>query len=64
MFQQHIVHEMTHNRLLQLVVAMESALADGRYEEASRLRDDYRQLVAQAAAVGARTSDASTSWAT
>lgn len=46
-FQEHIVHEMTHNRLLRLVVAMESALADGRYEEAAHLRDEYRKVVQQ-----------------
>lgn len=44
-FQQHILHEMTHNRLLRLVVAMESALADGRYEEAAHLRDEYRKAL-------------------
>lgn len=42
-----IVHEMTHNRLLRLVVAMESALADGRYEEAAHLRDEYKKAVQQ-----------------
>jgi protein-arginine kinase activator protein McsA len=42
-----IVHEMTHNRLLRLVVAMESALADGRYEEAAHLRDEYKKVVQQ-----------------
>ena len=42
--QQHIYHEMTHNQLLRLVVAMESALSDGRYEEAARLRDEYRRM--------------------
>eukprot|EP00882_Tetradesmus_deserticola_P003683 GHRQ01003897.1.p1 GENE.GHRQ01003897.1~~GHRQ01003897.1.p1 ORF type:complete len:336 (+),score=101.75 GHRQ01003897.1:288-1295(+) len=46
-FQESIVHEMTHNRLLRLVVAMESALADGRYEEAAHLRDEYRKAVQQ-----------------
>eukprot|EP00879_Flechtneria_rotunda_P002717 GHRR01002923.1.p1 GENE.GHRR01002923.1~~GHRR01002923.1.p1 ORF type:complete len:338 (+),score=69.67 GHRR01002923.1:93-1106(+) len=44
---QHIVHEMTHNRILRLVVAMESALADGRYEEAAYLRNEYRKAVQQ-----------------
>jgi protein-arginine kinase activator protein McsA len=38
---------MTHNRLLRLVVAMESALADGRYEEAAHLRDEYKKVVQQ-----------------
>lgn len=42
--QQHIYHEMTHNQLLRLVVAMEAALADGRYDEAARIRDEYRKL--------------------
>ncbi|PNH06309.1 hypothetical protein TSOC_007324 [Tetrabaena socialis] len=42
--QQPIYHEMTHNRMLRLVVAMESALADGRYEEAARLRDECKHL--------------------
>ncbi|KAF8065518.1 hypothetical protein HT031_003119 [Scenedesmus sp. PABB004] len=45
-FQESILHEMTHNRLLRLVVAMESALADGRYEEAAALRDEYRRALA------------------
>jgi protein-arginine kinase activator protein McsA len=38
------MHEMTHNALLRVVVAMESALSDGRYEEAAKLRDEYRRL--------------------
>lgn len=42
--QKHIYHEMTHNQLLRLVVAMESALGDGRYEEAARLRDEFKKL--------------------
>ncbi|KXZ43808.1 hypothetical protein GPECTOR_80g168 [Gonium pectorale] len=46
--QQLIYHEMTHNALLRLVVAMESALSDGRYEEAARLRDEFRRLAANA----------------
>lgn len=45
--QASIVHEMTHNALLRLVVAMESALADGRYEEAAHLRDEYRKALQQ-----------------
>jgi hypothetical protein len=36
---------MTSCRLLRLVVAMESALADGRYEEAAHLRDEYRKAL-------------------
>jgi hypothetical protein len=40
---------MTHNRLLRMVVAMETALADGRYEEAAKLRDEYRRAVTEAA---------------
>jgi len=43
-FQQHIVHEMTHNQVLRVVVAMESALSDGRYDEAARLRDEYKKM--------------------
>ncbi len=45
-FQQYIYHEMTHNQLLRLVVAMEAALSDQRYDEAARLRDEYRRVVA------------------
>lgn len=45
-FQQHIYHEMTHNHLLRLVVAMEAALSDQRYDEAARLRDEYKKAVA------------------
>lgn len=44
-FQQSIYHEMTHNQLLRLVVAMEAALGDGRYDEAARLRDEYKRLM-------------------
>ena len=40
---------MTNNRLLRMVVAMESALADGRYEEAAKLRDEYRRALSAAA---------------
>lgn len=40
--QQAIFHEMTHNTKLRLVVAMEAALADGRYDEAAKLRDEYK----------------------
>lgn len=43
-FQQNILHEMIHNQVLRVVVAMETALADGRYEEAARLRDEYRKM--------------------
>jgi len=40
---------------------MESALADGRYEEAAYLRDDYRKtLQEQAAAAAAETADSTT----
>lgn len=46
-FQEHIVHEMTHNRLLALVVAMESALADKRWEEAEYFRDEYKKELRQ-----------------
>lgn len=45
MFQQYIYHEMTHSHLLRLVVAMEAALQDGRYEEAARLRDEYKRAI-------------------
>lgn len=48
-FHEEIVHEMTHNRLLRMVVAMETALTDGRYEEAAKLRDEYRRAVAEGA---------------
>eukprot|EP00877_Chromochloris_zofingiensis_P005969 jgi/Chrzof1/1625/Cz10g14300.t1 len=47
MFQQYIAHEMTHNQLLRVVVAMEYALSDGRYDEAARLRDEYKKMVSQ-----------------
>jgi uncharacterized protein len=46
-FQDNITHQMTHNPVLRLVVAMESALNDGRFDEAARLRDEYRQLTAK-----------------
>eukprot|EP00798_Chlamydomonas_sp_ICE-L_P014726 gene14726-20770_t len=46
LFQERIFHEMTHNQLLRLVVAMEAALTDSRYEEAARLRDEYYQMQA------------------
>jgi len=49
-FHEHIVHEMTHNVLLRLVVAMESALTDGRYEEAATLRDEFRRVNAKVSA--------------
>jgi len=58
-FQEHIMHEMTHNRLLRLVVAMESALADGRYEEAAYLRDEYRKTLQEQQAA-AETADSTT----
>lgn len=37
---------MTHSATLRLVVAMEAALADGRYEEAAKTRDEYRKVAA------------------
>jgi bifunctional DNase/RNase len=40
-----IFHEMTHNKELRVVVAMESALDDGRIEEAAKLRDEFRKLM-------------------
>lgn len=46
-FQQYIFHEMTHNQMLRLVVAMEAAVSDQRYDEAARLRDEYRKVVAE-----------------
>lgn len=53
------------NRLLRLVVAMESALADGRYEEAAHLRDEYRkalleQTQAESSASSSQTADSTT----
>jgi len=45
-FQSQIFEEMTHSAVLRLVVAMEAALADGRYDEAARARDEYRQMLA------------------
>jgi len=36
-----------HSQPLRLVVAMEAALADMRFEEAARLRDEYLKLVEQ-----------------
>jgi protein-arginine kinase activator protein McsA len=48
------MHEMTHNALLRVVVAMESALSDGRYEEAAKLRDEYRRLRTQPSSVSDR----------
>ena len=41
-FQQQIFTQMTHSVMLRMVVAMEAALADGRYEEAAKIRDEYR----------------------
>lgn len=41
--------------IAQLVVAMESALSDGRYEEAARLRDEFRRLSANAPSEQRRT---------
>lgn len=43
--QQAILDQMMHNQTLRLVVAMEAALTDGRYEEAARLRDEYRKIM-------------------
>ncbi|GLC44475.1 hypothetical protein PLESTB_000069300 [Pleodorina starrii] len=53
--QQLIYHEMTHNALLRLVVAMETALSDGRYDEAARYRDEFRRLSANAPSEQRRT---------
>jgi protein-arginine kinase activator protein McsA len=53
----------THNRLLRLVVAMESALADGRYDEAAHLRDEYKRALQeqeQQAAAAAASESSST----
>ncbi len=44
-FKTAIFAEMTNNIFSRLVVAMESALADGRYEDAARARDEYRRLL-------------------
>lgn len=54
--QHQISHEMTHNQQLRLVVAMESALADQRYEEAATLRDEFRRLQQHTAVEGAPAS--------
>ncbi|PNH02707.1 hypothetical protein TSOC_011303 [Tetrabaena socialis] len=48
--QQLIYYEMTHNQMLRLVVAMESALADGRYDEAARLRDEFKKMASNVGA--------------
>ena len=48
MFHQQIYEEMTHNPMMRLIVAMETALADGRFEEAAKVRDEYMQLKTQA----------------
>ena len=42
MFQQQIFEHMTHSTMLRMIVAMEAALTDGRYDEAARVRDEYR----------------------
>lgn len=48
------------DRVLSLVVAIETALSDERYEEAARLRDELRELrVARHQALEADTRDAS-----
>ncbi len=47
--QQQIYDHMTHSPLLRMIVSIEAALADGRYEEAARIRDEYRKMVAAAA---------------
>jgi hypothetical protein len=47
--QEKIAMEMTHNPLLRLVVAMESAMNDGRFEEAGRLRNEYSEVTAKKA---------------
>eukprot|EP00955_Chlamydomonas_euryale_P021754 229603-Chlamydomonas_euryale.AAC.1 len=41
---------MSGSPALRLIVAMEAALADGRYDEAAGARDEYVRLLAQAAA--------------
>lgn len=45
-YQDRINHIMTHDPLLRLFVAMESALNDGRIEEAIRLHDEFKLIVA------------------
>ena len=40
---------MTHSVMLRMIVAMEAALADGRFEEAARVRDEYRRAAAAGA---------------
>lgn len=42
-FQQQIFEQMTHSVMLRMIVSMEAALADGRYDEAAKVRDDYRR---------------------
>jgi hypothetical protein len=54
-FQQHIYHEMTHSQQLRLVVAMECALADNRYEEAARLRDEFKKTMQQQVSTGSES---------
>ena len=44
-FQEQIFEQMTHSVMLRMVVSMEAALTDGRYEEAARVRDEYRRAV-------------------
>lgn len=45
-FHQQIYEEMTHNPMMRLIVAMETALADGRYEEAAKVRDEFLRMQA------------------
>lgn len=47
-----IEHILASDRCLGLVVAIESALDDGRYEEAARLRDELRDVRRALADVG------------
>ncbi|GAX79857.1 hypothetical protein CEUSTIGMA_g7297.t1 [Chlamydomonas eustigma] len=43
--QQQIFSHMTQSVMLRMVVAMEAALADNRFEEAARVRDEYKRAV-------------------
>jgi hypothetical protein len=43
--QQQIFNHMTQSVMLRMVVAMEAALSDNRFEEAARVRDEYKRAV-------------------
>lgn len=46
-YKEAIFVEMTHNIMARLIVAMECALADGRFQDAAKARDEYRKLAQQ-----------------